>query len=269
MSVFLHLPKWNRPVSISQIFWIALIAMCCSFSSHGHSIVDIVEKVKPSIVGIGVYDPINAPRANLHGSGFVIADGKHIITNNHVINKPLAENSRQKRVVFVGQGRKPITLDATVVKVDELHDLALLRVERKLTPMKLASKTLIKDGTEIIFTGFPIGAVLGLYPATHKGIIAATTPVIIPANHSSQLDIKTVRRLRDPYFIYQLDATAYPGNSGSAVYAANSGEVVAVINKVFVKTTKEAVLSDPSGITYAIPVKYVLELLKEANIPLN
>ncbi|GAB5380354.1 MAG: hypothetical protein Alis3KO_10060 [Aliiglaciecola sp.] len=245
------------------------VALLLSLPVGAHSIVEIVDRVKPSIVGIGVFDPINAPRANLHGSGFVVADGKHIITNHHVISKPLAENSRQRRVVFVGQGKRPITLDATVVEVDELHDLALLRVERKLEPMKLASATLIKDGSEIVFTGFPIGAVLGLYPATHRGIIAATTPVIIPANHSSQLDINTVRRLRDPYYIYQLDATAYPGNSGSAVYSADTGEVVAVINKVFVKSTKEAVLSDPSGITYAIPVKYVLELLKTANVPLN
>jgi hypothetical protein len=47
-----------------------------------------------------------------------------------------------------------------------------------------------------------------------------------------------------------------------------TGEVIAVINKVFVKTTKEAVLSQPSGITYAIPVKYIHQLLARSNIEL-
>jgi len=68
--------------------------------------------------------------------------------------------------------------------------------------------------------------------------------------------------------VYQLDATAYPGNSGSAMYHASTGEVVGIINKVFVQESKEAVISKPSGITYAIPVKYLHQLLKANNITL-
>ena len=63
--------------------------------------------------------------------------------------------------------------------------------------------------------------------------------------------------------VYQLDATAYPGNSGSPLYDANTAEVIGIINKVYVKSTREAVLSDPSGITYAIPVKFLLPLLTQ------
>jgi len=37
--------------------------------------------------------------------------------------------------------------------------------------------------------------------------------------------------------------------------------VIGVINKVFVKETKENVLSKPSGITYAIPVEHIKNLL--------
>jgi S1-C subfamily serine protease len=71
--------------------------------------------------------------------------------------------------------------------------------------------------------------------------------------------------LKNSYDIYQLDATAYPGNSGSPVYDPRTGEVVAIINKVLVKTTKEHMLSDPSAITYAIPIKYLNKLIKGRN----
>lgn len=261
----IHCYDWR---SMTTLVFRNLLIVCLalSFPVLAHDIVDIVEKSKISVVGIGVVDPIKAPRNALHGTGFVVADGYHIITNHHVVSKPLDPNSKQRRVVFAGKGNRPRVFEASIIAIDELHDLALLKIKTRLTPFQLASKELIKDGTEVVFTGFPIGQILGFYPVTHRGIIAASTPVIIPSTHSSQLDIQTIRRLREPYFVYQMDATAYPGNSGSAVYHAVTGEVVAVINKVFVKTTKEAVLSDPSGITYAIPVKYVHQLLDKAGV---
>mgnify|MGYP006381527409 CR=1 FL=1 len=70
-----------------------------------------------------------------------------------------------------------------------------------------------------------------------------------------------IKRIRSPFEVYQLDAVAYPGNSGSPVYDVRTGRVVGVINSVLVKKTKEAALTDPSGITYAIPVRYVRALL--------
>jgi len=63
--------------------------------------------------------------------------------------------------------------------------------------------------------------------------------------------------------VFQLDATAYPGNSGSPLYAPDTGEVVGVVNMVFVKGTKEAALTQPSGISYAIPSRYLIELLRQ------
>ena len=49
--------------------------------------------------------------------------------------------------------------------------------------------------------------------------------------------------------------------AGSPLYDPDSGEVIGVINMVFVKGTKEAALSQPSGITYAIPIQVLKELL--------
>jgi S1-C subfamily serine protease len=79
-------------------------------------------------------------------------------------------------------------------------------------------------------------------------------------------DATMLRRLAGGAFaVFQLDATAYPGNSGSPLYMADTGEVVGIVNMVFVKRTKEAALTDPSGITYAIPSRYLIELLKQSS----
>jgi serine protease Do len=74
-----------------------------------------------------------------------------------------------------------------------------------------------------------------------------------------------IRRLTSGSFpVFQLDATAYPGNSGSPIYDPESGEVLGIINMVFVKGTKESVLAQPSGITYAVPANYLRDLLQKA-----
>ncbi|MDY6974777.1 MAG: hypothetical protein SVW51_00985 [Pseudomonadota bacterium] len=67
-----------------------------------------------------------------------------------------------------------------------------------------------------------------------------------------------------PYIVYQLDATAYQGNSDSPVYSVKEGEVVWVIKKVFVSQVKGSAPSAPSDISYAISVKHANALLKKS-----
>jgi S1-C subfamily serine protease len=67
---------------------------------------------------------------------------------------------------------------------------------------------------------------------------------------------------KSSYAVFQLDGTAYPGSSGSPLYDPETGVVYGVINMVFVKGLKEAALSQPSGITYAIPGNFVSDLLQ-------
>jgi serine protease Do len=81
--------------------------------------------------------------------------------------------------------------------------------------------------------------------------------------NASELNDRSIRQASDPYKIYQLDAIAYPGNSGSPLWSPETGEVYGVVNSVFVKGAKEAALTDPSGISYAIPSTYLEALLKK------
>jgi serine protease Do len=250
------------------LFLTGLIGVSLLFVPHvfGHSITQVVAKVKPSVVGVGLYDAMGTQTHQLRGTGFVFGYGSLIATNYHVVSKGLDPQKVQYHIVFSGTGRKPKIHKAEIIAKDQDHDLVILKIDSKLPSVTLAGQAYADDATEVLLTGFPIGAVLGLYPATHRGIIAATTPDVIPSAHSSQLSTNILKRLDDMFMIYQLDITAYPGNSGSPLYNAENGEVLGILNKVFVKESKETVLEKPSGISYAIPVKYLIQLAKREGL---
>jgi len=207
--------------------------------------------------------PKRSPRSVFLGTGFAIADGRLIITNAHVLPKKINSKRLEVLAVYLQKGGQPIKYDVKVVVIDKEHDIAVLKLISGSLPALKLDNEVVRDGLSIAFTGYPIGMILGLYPATHTGIISAVSPVVIPMMRSSQLNTKLLKRLKDPYLIYQLDATAYPGNSGSPVYNIDNGRVIGIVNKVFVKESKETILSKPSGITYAIPIKYLTNLLQK------
>ena len=228
---------------------------------------DLINRVKPSIVAIGTFDRTKSPAFTLRGTGFVVADGNLIATNAHVIPESLNASGNETLVIRrpsgAGEGQQRV---AKVVGNDKMHDLALLRIEGPPLPAIPLHSGTVAEGQEVIFMGFPIGTVLGLSIVTHRAIISAITPVAIPGASAQQLNEKVIKRLKSGTFdVYQLDGTAYPGNSGGPLLDRETGEVVGVINMVFVKGTKEAALSHPSGISFAIPVFFLQELLQSTH----
>lgn len=232
------------------------------------SLVETIKQVKPSIVGVGTYQEITRPPSKLLGTGFLVIDNRHIITNSHVLPKSLQVSRREYYCIFVGKGRSASIVRVEVVMRDDTHDIALLRAEKPIVskPMVLRAAAELAEGEQVAFTGFPIGTVLGLHPVTHRGIISAKTPIVIPQATPKGLDPKMIKRLREAFEVYQLDATAYPGNSGSPLYDPENGDVVGIVSSVFVKSSKEKALSEPSGITYAIPIDYAIRMLEKAGL---
>ena len=146
---------------------------------------------------------------------------------------------------------------------DEVHDLASLVIEGSpVAPLSLGNSDRVREGEELAFTGFPIGGVLGFSPVTHRALVSSITSAALPSPTANQLQERAVRGLRDGTFdIFQLDATAYPGNSGGPLFDPQTGEVLGVLNMVLIKGTRESALSQPSGISYAIPIRHVRALL--------
>lgn len=252
--------------------YVAAALLCTVFSiasgtAWPASLSETIARVKGSVVAVGTMQVTRRPPAKFMGTGFAVADGRHVLTNAHVLPATLDREGREHIAIFTGSAGKARVQQADVVTTDKVHDLALLRINgERLRPMSLGDSSGVREGEFYAFTGFPIGMVLGLRPVTHRGIVSAITPIVIPQMSSGQLDPALIRRLRNPYEVFQLDATAYPGNSGSPLYDPASGAVIGIVNMVFVKESKENVLEKPSGISYAIPIRYAIELVEKAGL---
>lgn len=229
---------------------------------------DIIPRVKRSVFAVGTYQRIRNPQFTFRGTGFAVGDGTLVATNAHVLPEVLdVEKSEAIVVVIPDRGTGNLERRAArIAALDKDHDVALLRIEgAALPPLVLGKTGEVREGEGVAFTGFPIGTVLGLVPVTHRATVSAVTPIALPGATARQLDQKVIERLKKGSFqVLQLDGTAYPGNSGSPLYDASNGEVLGIVNMVFVKGTKENVLSQPSGISFAVPVEHLRKLMESA-----
>ncbi|CAM4018611.1 S1C family serine protease [Roseateles saccharophilus] len=227
----------------------------------------LIERSKPSVVLVGTYSPTDSPRFGFHGTGFAVADGSIVITNAHVLPSPDVTEAEQRISIQVraASGEWGLRM-ARIAALDRAHDLVALSFEGAPVPaLRIAGPTLAKEGRAVLFMGFPIGGALGFSTVSHRGIISAITPISLPAANARSLDPRALRQLRAGSFdILQLDATAYPGNSGGPVLDQETGEVVGIINMVLTKAGKESALTNPSGISYAIPVAQIAPLVESA-----
>ncbi|MBF2067388.1 MAG: trypsin-like peptidase domain-containing protein [Calothrix sp. C42_A2020_038] len=156
------------------------------------------------------------------GSGFIIDRSGLILTNAHVVDKA------DRVTVRLKNGR---TLQGTVQGIDEVTDLALVRVNagNDLPVAPLGSSSNVQVGDWAIAVGNP----LGLDNTVTLGIVSTLRRT------SRDVGIGN-RRLE---FI-QTDAAINPGNSGGPLLNAQ-GEVIGI---------NTAIRGDAMGIGFAIPI---------------
>ena len=167
------------------------------------------------------------------GSGVIVDDAGHIVTNNHVIANATAIS------VQLADGR---SAQAQVVGRDPDTDLAVLSIKLPRLPvMTLGRSDRLQVGDEVLAIGNP----LGLQQTVTHGIVSATD--------RKQLGLATFEN-----FI-QTDAAINEGNSGGALVDA-AGELVGINTAVLAKN------SDPTGVEgigFAIPVNLVRGVMRE------
>ena len=222
-----------------------------------------IARIKPSVVGVGSLQKTRTPPMNFIGTGFAAGDGLSVLTCAHVIQKLLDANPNEVIGILTGQGEAAQFRPAKVVSIDTEHDLALLRLAGAPLPaLALGDAGTVREGQAMAFMGFPLGTLLGLHHVTHRATVSSLTPVVMPSENAQRLDTRRLAQLqKSPYTVFQLDATAYPGSSGSPLFDSETGVVYGIVNMVYVKGLKETAISAPSGITYAIPGNYMQAIL--------
>ena len=245
----------------------SLVAVMSAISYCAPASADLsasIDRVKPSVVMVGSYHRTGSPQFALHGTGFAVAGG-YVVTNAHVVSSARSgpEGSSLAVRTTAGDGEGGPIRMARLHASDPVHDLAVLTIDGTPLPaLEVGDSDAVREGMNVAFTGFPIGAALGYSPVTHRGIVSAITSIAPPSATAQGLNERAIRAIKaGPFPIFQLDATAYPGNSGGPLFDPSDGKVVGIINMVFVKSSKESALSQPSGITYAIPSRFLAQMI--------
>ncbi len=173
-------------------------------------IADMVESVRDSVVSIVAEvvsrDIFGREQGNFaSGSGVIVDDQGHIITNNHVI-----EGARSV-VVTLDDGRQ---LDAQIVGTDPLTDMAVLLVnEAGLPHLNFANPDALRVGNWVVAIGNALALPGG--PTVTLGIVSAL-------DRSFQVDQNVTL-----HGLVQTDAVINPGNSGGPLINL-AGEIVGI-----------------------------------------
>jgi len=193
----------------------------------------------PALVRINVVSRIEIPdrqgrggseqrRARGAGSGFIIDDEGHIITNHHVV-----QNAEQVSVVLA-DGRE---YEAVVIASDPNTDVGVIRVDPDrigaLTPARLADSDSLRVGDWVLALGNP----LDLNFTVTAGIVSAK---------GRNLNILNTGNTALEAFV-QTDAAINPGNSGGPLVDLY-GRVVGVNSAI------ESSTGFFSGAGFAIPM---------------
>ncbi|WP_437735917.1 trypsin-like peptidase domain-containing protein [Sorangium sp. So ce1335] len=161
------------------------------------------------------------------GSGVVIAAEGLVLTSDHVVGDALEiEVQLSDERVF----------KASVIGRDPTLDVALLKLigAEPLSVAALGSSAQVQPGDDVIVVGNPFG----LGPTVTRGIISATSRPM----GAGRLD-----------GFLQTDAAINPGNSGGPLFNA-AGQVIGIAT---------AIHTDGRGISFALPIDEVVEILPE------
>jgi len=194
-------------------------------------ITGVYARVGPAVVCVKARDHLGG----CIGSGFVVDQLGHIVTNNHV-----AEAVPDLLVTLADE----TTVPAKVVGLDPGSDLAVLEIEVPpdgLTVVELGDSSSLRVGQRAIAIGNPFG----LERTITTGIISSLSRTLLREDSAFQLAE-----------VIQTDAAINPGNSGGPLLDSR-GRVIGV------NTAIRSTTGVNSGVGFAIPVDIVKRVVPE------
>jgi S1-C subfamily serine protease len=203
-------------------------------------------------IGVAVYDHVNKSVVNVttkstntvmmvvdvssegSGSGSVLDQEGHILTNYHVIE------DAQKIDVMLFDGN---SYEAKPVGADPINDIAVIKIDAPrdaLFPIRLGDSAEMKVGMRV----FAIGNPFGLERTMTTGIISSLNRTLqVAANRS----IKS---------IIQIDAAVNPGNSGGPLLNSH-GRLIGMNTAIASRTGQSA------GVGFAIPSSLIARVVPQ------
>ncbi len=194
------------------------------------SLQGLYDRVAPGVVNIAVLVERQGQTGAGAGSGFVLDDQGHIVTNNHVV-----AGAELISVIY----EDGFEMEAEIIGLDSDSDLAVIRVEspyENARPLPLGDSDQIQTGDWAVAIGNPFGnqssMTLGIISAVGRSIPTGVTPFNIPR-------------------AIQTDAAINPGNSGGPLLNLQ-GEVIGVNAQIATGGTRAS-----AGVGFAVPANLV------------
>lgn len=204
-------------------------------ANNAASFASAVNKAAPSVVSIQTSKGTNAQRGL--GSGVIVDEKGHILTNNHVIS------DTQSILVKLSDGRSS---NAQLIGADPQTDIAVLQIAMTDIPViTMGNSSKIRVGDIVLAIGNPFG----LTSTVTQGIISAIGSIQSLINSNQEFS-----EIADN--LIQTDAAINVGNSGGALIDTRG-------NLIGINTAIISTLVNSQGIGFAIPIDTTKQIMHQ------
>ena len=206
-------------------------------------VVAIADVAGKSVVGVTVRSVSNTvfggtSTSDSEGSGIIYTADGYIVTNYHVIEDAISNQSISK--VYVTLPNSDEEIEASIIGADSVTDIAVIKIQKEgLSAATFDDSNNLKVGELVVAIGNPLGRELA--GSITVGYVSALN--------------RTLTSNGRTYKLLQTDAAINPGNSGGAL-VSSSGKVIG-INTVKIGAT------DVEGIGFAIPSNIAKPIVDE------
>lgn len=178
------------------------------------------------------------------GTGVVINNMGHVLTNNHVVDACAT-------ITVYGEDGKPKS--SRKVGADKKNDLAFLITDYPGlgTPMSLRVGNPVKSGESLLVIGFPFAGLLSSEPNVSVGNVSATSGI------------------QDDVSVFQLSAPIHSGNSGGPVVDSAGLMIGLVSSKLNSIAVAKATGDIPQNIGFGIKTEVIELFLNSKSVPFN